>query len=280
MQNLIAFLVRYRKLLLFILLELLAFSFLLQHQSFQRSKVVHSARAWTAEVLASRAEFNQYLKLKETNQHLVEENASLKTLLQTLESPLAQGDSLMLWSGRDSLNARTYRFMSAWVVKNSFHKRNNYLTLNKGEAHGVKPGMGVVCSQGVVGIVRDVSPHFCTVLSVLHKDAMISARLGNSRHFGSLVWPGESHRSALLQDIPKEAEILVGDSLFTNAYSAVFPPGVPLGLVSDFTLPQAANFYEIQVQLSTDFSRLDYVYIVENMMQEEQLELEEIRANE
>jgi rod shape-determining protein MreC len=216
----------------------------------------------------------QYLNLKNSNRDLATQNAQLKTMLAAYtDEPIPE------YRNQDS--AAKYVFYAARVVNNSFTRRNNYMTINLGSLDNIKPEMGVIGPNGIAGQVKDVSPHYATVISLLHKNSKISAGFKNSRFFGSLSWPGMSHREALLSDIARHVKFSVGDTIVTTAYSALFPEGIMVGTVKDFEARDGSSFYSITVKLSTDFSNLHYVYVVENKHQEEIKNLEmQIQSND
>ena len=70
-------------------------------------------------------------------------------------------------------------------------------------------------------------------------------------------------------------KISKGDAIVTSKYSAIFPEGISIGNIVDFKINPGDNFYTISVKLSTDFSNLSYVYVVNNLMKGEQRILEE-----
>jgi rod shape-determining protein MreC len=281
MRKLLTFLIYYRNLFLFLLLELIAFGLIVRQQSFQRASFTHSATKVSGKVLEGYDQLDHYLSLDETNHLLLEENAELRSRLELQQTPpIAFDTTFATILPGDSFVTKQYHFIDAEVINNSYNKRNNYLTLNRGSRHGIKKGMGVICPTGVVGIVRNVSENYATVLSVLHKNAMISAQIKNSRHFGSLIWPGDDYRYAILNDIPKEASLNIGDTVQTNAYSSIFPPGITIGTIKHQELRIAANFYDINITLSNDFGNLHYVYVVENILKEEQTSIEDDTQND
>ena len=170
--------------------------------------------------------------------------------------------------------------MTAKVINNSTNRRNNYLTLNKGSKQGVKPEMGVICSDGIVGIVKDVSEHYCSVISFLHKDSRFSARIKKNGYIGSMVWNGYDETHGTLNDIAKHVKVSKGDTIVTSSYSAIFPDGVFIGIVDEVTSTGGNNFQDITVKLSTPFGKLSYVYIISNLYKDEQKALEEPLKND
>ena len=262
MRNLFAFLFRHHVFFVFILLEILAIGMIIQSHYYQASRFASSSNAWSGQLLENFRSSRDYLSLRKVNNLLAEENAQLKN--RTFE----------LTFQTTSHEKGQYQYISAKVIKNSYNKRNNYLTINKGSAHGIENGMGVFINDGVVGIIRDVTEHYATVMSVLNKKTVISTRFAKSNHFGELLWDGKSYDFAQLHSIEKYVDVSVGDSLITNSYSSIFPEGLVIGTVNRFERETAANFYSIEVDLSVDFRNIDYVYVIKDLLKKERIELE------
>jgi rod shape-determining protein MreC len=272
MRNLFLLLWRNNFTLLFIVLWSVCFYLVFRNNNFQQTAAFNSANRVTGSLLETVNSVKEYLHLKENNESLARENAMLKGMLP--ESQYVTDTARVLV--KDTVLHQQYTYIAARVVNNSVNRRNNYLTLNRGSMHGVKKDMGVICAGGVVGIVKDVSPHYCTVLSVLHKNTSISTRFKNSNYFGSLVWNGGDPSTATLKEVAKHVKFHKGDSLVTTVYSLVFPEGIMVGTVRDWSVKPGDNFYTINVQLSTGLANLSHVYIVDNLMKREQQELEQI----
>jgi len=270
MRSLFLLLWRNNFLIIFLLLEGLSFYLLVQNNKFHNASVFNSANKVTARLYEGVSYVTEYIQLKTTNENLAHENAMLKKYLP--ESYYNNSFSKTLV--RDTGVMQQYSYVTAKVINNSTNKRNNYLTLDKGSLHGIEPEMGVISSRGVIGIVKDVSPHFCTVMSVLHKDTRISTRLKKSPYFGSLEWDGTDPREATLTQITTSTRIAKGDTLMTTTYSSIFPQDIMVGTIRDFSVKPGESFYTIRVLLSADFGSLSYVYIVGNVLKREQLELE------
>ena len=134
--------------------------------------------------------------------------------------------------------------------------------------------MGVCVNEGIIGIIRDVTEHYSTVMTVLNKKTVISTRFAKSNHFGELIWDGKSHDFAQLHSVEKYVDVSVGDSLVTNSYSSIFPEGIVIGTVNRFEREETENFYSIEVDLSVDFSNIDYVYVIKDLLKKERIELE------
>lgn len=134
--------------------------------------------------------------------------------------------------------------------------------------------MGVVSPGGLVGVVMNVSSHYCTVLSLLNKNSHISAKILETNYFGSLEWDGSNPGTATLKDINKHVPVKRGQTVVTSAFSTVFPENIPIGRVEEVGFDPGGNFYELKIKLSTDFSSLSSVYIINNLMKQEIDQLE------
>lgn len=176
----------------------------------------------------------------------------------------------------DSLKRDSLFIVAARVINNSISHRNNYMTLDKGRLDGVEKGMGVFTIDGPVGIVRATSDHYSLVMSLLHQQSRLSVALKEPFYFGSLVWSDlRNPRQMYLEDIPRHAQIAVGDTVQTTGFSDIFPAAMLVGVVDTFWVPPASDFYEIKVNLLVDIAGLRNVYVVKKLGMEEKQVLEE-----
>jgi rod shape-determining protein MreC len=89
-----------------------------------------------------------------------------------------------------------------------------------------------------------------------------------------MTWEGINPNTASLNEIPYHVNVETGDTIVTSGYSTIFPEGLLVGIVSDFEVEES-NFFRINVKLSEDFRHLTHVYIINNLLSQEQINLEE-----
>jgi rod shape-determining protein MreC len=289
MYNLFTFLYSYRASILFVLLESLSVFFIINNNSYHQAAVLNSSNRFVATVMNVNNTVSEYFSLKEVNQRLAAENSRLHEMLSRGEAmasvPIAGADdSLALQalaedsifvlpqykSRSDSLRLRQFAFIPAKVVDNTVNRAKNYITINKGSRDGIRPDMGVIGPDGVVGKVKDVSRHFSVISSVLHTDMYVSALVKRSNTLGSLQWEGINARLANLTNVPVHINIINGDTIVTSGYSGVYPPNTMVGTVAEVRPEEDAAFYDIDIRLSNDFYTLSYVYVVKNLLRQEQ----------
>ena len=208
-------------------------------------------------------------QIRSTLTKIDEENAKLKTLLTNHQNFF---DSTFIHN-------KKFKYIAAKVIKNSIKKRNNYLTINKGIKDGVRSGMGVVTSQGVIGIVHSVSQNYSLIISLLHHKSATGIFLKKNMHTGILKWNGFNYRIATINDLPVHVPINIGDTIITNSYSNIYPEGISIGTIANLN-KNDDGFYNINVKLLEDFNNLRYVYVVHSPQSNEQLQLEKINRNE
>ncbi len=272
MRNLFLFLYRNNFFLLFLLLETACVLLMVRNSKYQNASVLNSTNKVVASVYESVNSVTQYLHLKENNQLLNQENARLKAMI-----PTSVYDTTVVRGGKiDTVLNMQYTYIYAKVINNSTTRRNNYLTLDKGLLAGVKSEMGVIASNGIVGIVKDVSMHYCTVTSFLHTQSKVSVRFKNNSYNGSMVWEADdAYNEATVIDIPRHVQFKTGDTLVTTTYSPYYPEGVMVGTVTASSIKPGSNSYTINVKLSTNFNTISHVYVVNNLLKEERKLLEE-----
>lgn len=270
MRNLITFIWRNYFFFLFLLLEALCIYLVVQNNYFQRASFVNSSNALSAKVMKTSADVEEYFFLKKENDRLAQENAELRS--RSLVSFAMVVDDI--YTVKDTTYKQKYTYTTCKVVNNTTNRRNNFLTLDKGALHGIKNNMAVITSTGVVGQVKDVSDNFCTVMSVLNSKTTISAKIKKDGSYGPLTWEGDDFRFATLHDIPTHVRLVKGDTIVTSAYSRTFPENIMIGTVENFERKSGEYFYTVEVRLSTEFKKISHVYIVTNILKQEQEELE------
>jgi rod shape-determining protein MreC len=174
----------------------------------------------------------------------------------------------------DTIHRLRYSFIPAQVINSTTHKEKNYITLDKGSLDGLRPDMGVIGTDGIVGMVRETSPHFALITSVLNPAHAASAQLKSTRHFGQLKWNTSDPRTVLLSDIDKHVPVAVGDTVVTRGSEGVYPPGIPVGIVEKVENDPSIPFHVIIVRLSEDLTRSGEVTVVGDLMRVERDTLE------
>lgn len=243
---------------------------------YQKARVSRLTRGIAGVISGQFSNVSQYMNLRRSNIELTLENVALRNEVEKLKGTLEEKGTVTLV---DSLHGAKYLYIPARVIHNSVNRQQNYITLNVGQNDGVTQGMGVICGNGVIGVVASVSKNFSTAISLLNINLKVSAKLQKSGIFGSLSWDGLNYREVVLKDIPLHVPVAVGDSVVTSGFSSIFPRDIPMGTVVNFYVKDG-SFYTIHLQLLADFKRLDHVYVVKSFDQPEISQIETTNSND
>jgi rod shape-determining protein MreC len=269
MRDLFRFLFRQRNNLLFAALLALSMWLVVIGNMHQRAQVISSSNQVIGRIYTMRNDITSFADLRRVNNDLLRSLAA--------ERARAFNTSLRTDSAGqvvDTIHRLRYTFIPAQVINSTTHKEKNYITLDKGSLDGLRPDMGVIGTDGIVGMVRETSPHFALITSVLNPAHAASAQLKSTRHFGQLKWNTGDPRTVLLSDIDKHVPVVAGDTVVTRGSEGVYPPGIPVGIVEKVENDPSIPFHVIIVRLSEDLTRSGEVTVVGDLMRMERDTLE------
>ena len=274
MRNLLDFLARHNHWFVFVLLEVISAVLLFKYNSYQGSVWFSSANAVSGRVYEASAAVGQYFSLVTVNRQLTQRNVYLEreVVRMAQEHAEATADSSYLQRLQNNQTNR-YRSVPARVVSSSLDRLNNFITIDKGEADGVKKDMGVVCGTGIVGIVYLTSAHYSVVIPVLNSKSNISCSIRGRGYFGYLHWMGGVPDEAYLDDVPRHARFRIGDVIVTSGYSSVFPPGMLVGKVMRVYNSANGLSFRLRIKLTTDFGNLRDVCVITDAAVAERVKL-------
>jgi rod shape-determining protein MreC len=272
MGRIFLFLYQYRAFFTFLLLELFCIWLIVQNNRYQGAQFFNSANTLVGGINTFSQNVRDYFSLREINTTLADENAWLRDKLEQLnQSPKVSSGSAEV----DSALIHRFEFVNARIVNNSVDRYTNFITIDKGNNAGIKPGMAVMSSAGAIGKVKLTSRHFSVVTSLLNINLRVSALVKRTHHFGTVQWDGKNPLEVDLNYIPRHVNLMVGDTIVTSGYSGVFPEGIVIGTIASIELREEAPFYELQIRLAEDFRKLSFVTVIKSNLLHELDSLEQ-----
>lgn len=210
-----------------------------------------------------RTDVNQYFSLSEQNELLAEQNSQLQGEIRRLESRLLQIENDTNYLKRKAFaDDKKFMFHTARVVNVRRDNFKNIITIDKGEADGIRQNMGVVSPNGVVGLVSGVTEHFSLVLPIINVDSKTSSIIKGKNGIGLITWGGGDTRKANMEQVPNYVKVAEGDTVVTSGHSTIFPAGINIGIIESFEKGND-DFYEITVRLNQDYSSLLFVDVID-----------------
>lgn len=275
MRNLLNFLFRYNHCIVFVLLQGVSFLLLFSFNNYQHSRFFTSANAFVGKIYEATRAVTGYFDLQRQNEVLMERNIWLEQQLLLADKRLKEMEEASTTSWPAETTTTMFQSYKAGVIKNSLNRADNYITLNQGSLAGIKPDMGVIGPNGVVGIVYKTSPHYSLVISLLSSKSNLSCKIAGNEYFGFLQWEGDDSRYAYLKDLPRHAEFAIGDTIVTSGFSTVFPQGMMVGVIEEANDTNDGLSFLLKIKLATDFGKLRNVHVLAREGIEEQKLLEE-----
>jgi len=265
MGEFIRFVNRNKRILIFLGLQYLCFYLIFNYNAHHKGVYLTTTSTLGGSLNERMSSVTHYFSLSEENEHLLERIAELEA-----ERPeafrLIDNNFAVI---NDTMFRRNYTYQYAHIIQSTIGLNNNYLTLDRGRYQDVTEEMVVRGNEGLVGLVDRVTENYALVMPIINPAFKASAFVPRTGNFGLLTWDGIDHRIAQIGDIPAESEVKIGDAVVTRGSGSLFPRGIMIGTIEELKQEPGASFYEIDVRLSTDFSRLNNVYLIGNTFKQE-----------
>jgi rod shape-determining protein MreC len=196
---------------------------------------------------------------------LSQENAALRTMNLALAdevSRLREGklENLRLRQMLELKQRGEHRYIAANVIGKNLQLLRNTITLDAGEQEGVRVSMPIVSESGLVGKIISTSGHYAIGQILLNRDLRVSAKVQRSRVDGVVRWDGGT--TLQLREVARTMDVQQGDLVVTSEYSAYYPEGTRIGVVSRAEPIPGSLFLSVEVAPSVDFTRLEEVFVL------------------
>ena len=254
--------------LLFFAIEGFALRYYAGSSSYNQAKMINISNFLVGDIHAGLSRVKGYFSLRKENERLTSEVAELREALQYY----SQIDTLYGWTP-DREQSLPYQYGAARVVNNSISRSENYITIDKGLRDGVEPEMALLSNGAIIGYILNCSERFSVAISILNTKFRTSGRIQGEDFTGSIFWDGRRSDEVIFSEVPKYADMAVGDTIVTSDYSSFFPPNLRIGTVQSVELING-TYYDARIRLFANMGALNQVVVVDYVDREEKLQLE------
>ena len=268
MRNIIRLIQKYKNFLFFLLLETIAISFLFSwRNSYHSSTFLGSSNAVSAGLFDFKYDVISYFNLREINEVLQKENSVLKE--KTLNKELLLGKRFVKVD--DTLFYKQYKFQEAKIINSQFKFSENNLLVNKGKLNGIEPRMGFIGTEGVFGIVDQVSDHFSSIKPLINDNFGLKVIHQKTNTWGDFNWiPSQNnYRTAFINNMPIYTEVTEKDAMITSGSDGIFPYGLKVGHVLSIEKDIEQQTLKITIEIEEDYSRAHIGFVVKNLLKDE-----------
>jgi rod shape-determining protein MreC len=271
MRRLFQFLKRFRDFLVFTILQVFVLTLFINGKNYHSTKMTNTSSVLIGWFMEKKYEISKHLYLADANKQLMEENARLRGLLPSSYFQL-QGNA---YSVNDTLMKQQFEYIPATVINSTANKANNYFTLNRGSSNGIEIGMGVISSEGLIGIVIDVSTTYAIVMTMLSNDIKVNVKLKENNEYWLLNWDGRDKEIGQIQQVKRDVPLEIGDNVVTRGGDKQFPEGIAAGTISEIISTDGEQTISLNIKLAVNFNAVYHVYVIKNLLKNEQIELED-----
>jgi len=163
----------------------------------------------------------------------------------------------------------SYRHIPAKLIGRDPDNLYSALVINKGHSSGVARDMAVIAwqggSQALVGKVIQARTYESLVMPLYDTSLLVASRFAASRYEGIIEGQGSPDLPLRMRFIPKRArdEISRGDLIVTSGMGGIYPPDINIGRISGISYHEYEISMEAELEPLIDFSRLEYVFVIE-----------------
>ncbi len=211
----------------------------------------------------------RYFSLKSENELLRRKNVELLDEVSRLRE--AKLENYRLRKLLEFKKEQPDELVAAKVISKNLLLMRNTLTVNVGTNNNIRELMPVINEDGIVGLVTNVSPNYAVINILLNTSFRISGKVQRSRVDGIVRWDG---RDLLFENVPKTFDVVKGDVIVTSGYSQIFPPNIKIGVVNSVIPQPGSLFNKIILTPAVNFVRLEEVFIIKRVPNDELLTLE------
>ncbi len=152
-----------------------------------------------------------------------------------------------------------YSLEASTVIGRSLDRLGGSLTIDKGLADGIEPGRAIITPSGLVGRVDRATIHQARILTLLHRDCAVAARVERTRVDGVVQWDFGTQPKINLHYVSSQEDVQVGDLVVTSGLGGIFPAGIRVGTVSKVGIEANGLMKEISIRPAVDFRSVEEV---------------------
>jgi len=195
------------------------------------------------------------------NEYLEGKLIELKARLQTYNNLLLENQKLTQLLDA-TYTIPEYQITLAHIKSISQSRLTKQLIINKGSKDGVRNRQLAVGSDGVVGQVTQATPLYATVKLITDPTQHIPVKSVRNGIRGITKGLATNERGMIVEFIPLDSDIKLGDIFVTSGIGTTYPPGYLVGEVSIIDKPPNEAFLTIILKPIQNMDKLEFILIV------------------
>lgn len=224
-----------------------------------------STQTWLASRYLSIRDFltapRDVTRLSQLNAQLEAEVARLQSQIIELQQENSELEILSALLDFARTHAEN-EYITAAVIGRDISPFLHYIIINRGSDDGLRRGMPVVSSQGLVGRVAAVTAGGARVQLITDPDTAVNVRIQPSG--AEALLQGSITGDLTVEAIPQDANLQNGDLVLTSGLGGNYPPDILIGQISGVRQRPVELFQSATIEPVVDFSLLEIVLVIVN----------------
>jgi rod shape-determining protein MreC len=221
------------------------------------------------QIFSSKNSFSQsidnYLRIVETNQ----KNKKLQIKINELNTTILSLKKVIATLGDNKIDSYFLSSIKTDLIVAQVFSNHGALVfskirINKGKEHGIKVGLPVITTSGIIGKIISTDNNHSEIKTILDNNFTIDAIIERTRIPGLVR--GNRHNSYRFQ-VEKKIDIKVGDRIVTSGLIGSFPKNLPIGIVSKIIINHNNLLQSIYIEPSVDIKTAEQVLVVKRNLE-------------
>ena len=193
-------------------------------------------------------DYGQIADIAQNNVSLEKKNSELQIQVQSLTA-----DNAKMRSQLGAPLPSSFQFVPAHVVSVS-----RYMEVDAGSEQNIRPGMGVVDGDSLVGKVISVSRGRSSIILPTDTDFTLPAKTSRGTN-GTIA--GEGNDVVLLDKVLQKDPLFQDDTVVTSGAGGI-PSGLLVGKISHITSDDVSPYKQAKIDPAIDYRKETLVFII------------------
>ena len=254
MRNLLLFIIKNKDHFVFFFAIILSSTLLFNNENEEMSVI----RGFATDIVSFLSSPMVKVKSLAENQYLREKNLQLNLELESILYAADENKKL-----RDLLDFKRdtkLKIVPARIINKGIQTNLNSLTIDIGSKNGLLSNQAVLTPEGIIGKTVQVGQSSSLVQSISDNNFRLSVRIMPSGAVGILRWQNNS--MCKIYEVQKNVDINIGDRVITSGFSKIYPPKLPVGVVSGVYDERGSYQKVVNVEIQSDFESIQNVFVV------------------
>ncbi len=258
MRNLLLFIIKNKDHFVFAVTVILSISLLFNRNNDEMSVVRGFSSDIVSFLSSPMVKVKSLAIVSEENQYLREKNLQLNLQLESILYAAAENENL-----RELLDFKRktkFKLIPASIINKGIQTNIKSLTVDVGQRNNISTNQAVLTPNGVIGKTIRVGMNSAIVQSISDNNFRLSVRIMPSGAVGILRWYGLG--TCKVYEVQKNVDVNIGDRVITSGFSKIYPPKLPVGIVSGVYDERGSYQKVVNVKIQDDFESIQNVFIL------------------